>query len=313
MTTALQPTTVRRLGFIRLLYDQGVQQSRLPEPFNFPALLAFHDSVELFLVLVGDHIDAQLDRNTHFLDYWNKLKKADNSVSLTGQPRMRRLNDLRNSLKHAGQLPPVEELDNARTDVTAFFGDNVPRVFPGLSFDSIDMTDVIPQNEVRGHAKKATERATSGARALAMVSIARAYGLLMQGYTGRGFGRNLSKDPFIASSIDSVFRKVDRNAGRIGTQLGQVAEAVPDIQDAMRVMALGLDFNQYLRFQSLLPKAFYLEHEAHDEKVAQTSEEHGMVPDQDEFQFCHQFLVTAALRVAAAEAHRVKPSWQRGT
>ena len=312
MTTALDPQTAKRLAFIRLVYDQGVQQSRLPAPLNATALLSLHDAVELFLVLVGDHIGAQLDRRTNFLDYWDRLKRASNGVHLSHIAGMRRLNDHRNGLKHAGNMPLPDVIEQSRVDVRAFFDDNVPRVFTQVSFDSIDLSDVIPQDNVRAHAKKASGLEASGSRALAMLSIARAYGLLMQGHKDRGFGRALRKDPFVVTSVQSVFRKVDGGAGRIGAHLGQVAEVVPDIQDALRVMALGLDFNQYQRFEALLPRVFW-DDETQDERIARSNEERGMVPDQEEFEFCRQFLVTAALRVAEAETHRITPSWRRST
>ncbi len=34
MTTALDPQTAKRLAFVRLVYDQAMQQSRLPAPLD---------------------------------------------------------------------------------------------------------------------------------------------------------------------------------------------------------------------------------------------------------------------------------------
>jgi hypothetical protein len=311
MTTALDPQIAKRLAFLRMVYEQGMQQSRLPAPLNATALLSFHDSVELFLVLVGDHLRAQLDRKTNFLDYWDRLKKAPNGVQLSLHTGMRRLNDHRNGLKHAGNMPTPDVLDQARADVTAFFDDNVPRVFGGLSFDSIDMSDVIPQDEVRAEAKEASKHASDGSLALAMMSLSYAYTVLMQNRAVRDFGPPLRKESFFTRNLESAFRRFgDSRTERLGARLGNVSEAVVEMQDAMRIMALGLDVHQYRRFWDLLPGIRYYDKEK-DAEVAMRAAERGQVADREEFEFCRQFLVSAALRVAEVQAHQQRPSWQR--
>jgi hypothetical protein len=47
----LDALTMNRLAFVRMEYQQGVEQARRPEPLSFASLLLFHDCVELFLVL----------------------------------------------------------------------------------------------------------------------------------------------------------------------------------------------------------------------------------------------------------------------
>ena len=312
MTTALDPQTAKRLAFIRLVYDQGVQQSRLPAPLNATALLSLHDAVELFLVLVGDHIGAQLDRRTNFLDYWDRLKKASNGVHLSHIAGMRRLNDHRNGLKHAGNMPLPEVIEQSRVDVRAFFDDNVPRVFTPVSFDSIDLTDVIPQNDVRTTAKEAVQHAAHGDRALAMVKLSRAFWMLMrEGRVTQNFGRTVTRDYSFKSRLQDAFsvmggRRFNSAAGR----LADATDAVADIQEAMRVMSVGLDFPQYARFRQLLPNIWHND-EDKDAESARHDEERGRVADQEEFEFCRQFLVTVSLRVAEAASHQQQPSWRR--
>ncbi|MEU7338729.1 hypothetical protein [Streptomyces sp. NPDC007074] len=312
MTTALDPQTAKRLAFLRLVYEQGVQQSRLPEPLNATALLFLHDSVELFLVLAGDHLRAQLDRKTNFLDYWDRLKKAPNGVHLSGVAGMRRLNHHRNELKHVGNMPSPGILDQVRSDVATFFDDNVPRVFGGLSFDSIDLSDVIPQQEVRDLVKRATERAGAGKRSLAMISLTRAFHALFRGRGINGFGTTLKPDPWMSGNLESVLsQQNDRGRGRqVGRKLGILYESVTEMQSAMRVIALGLDLHEYRRFEQLLPRVWSMD-EATDEKIAQGDEKRGWVANHEEFEFCRQFIIQAALRDAEIEAHQQRPSWLR--
>jgi len=84
---------MRRLAFIRLLYQQGIEQSRLPEPLKATAVLTLHDASELFLSLAADKLGANPARNTQFMEYWRLLSPAQlpNGVNLSGRQGMERL------------------------------------------------------------------------------------------------------------------------------------------------------------------------------------------------------------------------------
>lgn len=50
---ALDKTIItKRLTYIKYLYQQGVEQSKLPEVIAGFALMQFHDCIEMFLLLV---------------------------------------------------------------------------------------------------------------------------------------------------------------------------------------------------------------------------------------------------------------------
>jgi hypothetical protein len=61
---ALDPLTMGRLALIRLLYLQGLEQSRLPQPVVCSSVLTFHDTVELFLGLTADRLRSVLRAST---------------------------------------------------------------------------------------------------------------------------------------------------------------------------------------------------------------------------------------------------------
>lgn len=159
--------TMNRLAFIRMLYQQGIDQARRPEPLSFASLQSFHDCVELFLVLAKDHLRAPLPRrDPNFLDYWQILRCTETfpaGVGLSGQPGMDRLNRYRNALKHAGAFPGCEAVEDALTTTASFFENNTPIVF-GVAFDAIDMTDVVPQDDVRSRLKAAAATETGKRR-----------------------------------------------------------------------------------------------------------------------------------------------------
>src|SRR5436309_12583636 len=70
----VDPTTLSRLAFIRYLYTVGLQQSGQPEPLNSSAILTLHDSVELFLQLASEFLNAHPKANQDFNGYWDILR-----------------------------------------------------------------------------------------------------------------------------------------------------------------------------------------------------------------------------------------------
>ena len=56
----IDPLIMQRLAFIRMLHQQGNEQAQLPNPIRVTCILTLHDAVELFSVLVGDHLGANL-------------------------------------------------------------------------------------------------------------------------------------------------------------------------------------------------------------------------------------------------------------
>jgi hypothetical protein len=77
----IDPDTMRRLGFIRLMYQHGVAQSELPEPLSAQAGLSFHDASKLVLGMAADTLDASLPLNIEFMAYWPQLwEQAYSSV-----------------------------------------------------------------------------------------------------------------------------------------------------------------------------------------------------------------------------------------
>jgi len=208
---------------------------------------------------------------------------------------------LRVALKHRGTLPGSAAVDQACSDTSSFLEVNTQLVF-GLAFADIDMAEVIPQTGARDKVKTASAAAATG-------DLTEAMGLLAEAYD----------DPFRVagpqpSPVAEAFGQTIREhpgAPRLGdmtfdNHLLQISEAVKKMQRGLRVMALGIDYWQFNRFQVLTPSLRYF-------VGSQTPQRHypsGYAPTIDEFDFCRQFIITVALRLAEAEAHTVQPSWR---
>jgi hypothetical protein len=101
-----------------------------------------------------------------------------------------------------------------------------------------------------------------------------------------------------ARGLEAIGRKVDDNIAKLN-------DVVAAIQRGMRVMAVGLDYARYNRFDQLTPKVYG----AGEHRQVQADWDYA--PSRDEYDYCVQFVITAALRLAELEADTVRPSWVR--
>lgn len=321
-TPALDVETVKHLALIRLLYLQGADQARQPQPLSLFSLLTFHDSVELFLVLAADHLGAQMpQRDPNFLDYWHLLRPTDTfpgGVNLTGRGRMDRLNRNRNALKHAGAFPSHEIVGDALRATESFFEDNTEKVF-GVAFDAIDMADIVPQDDVRALLKSAAKAEAARERTEAMADLAEAFAKLLRPlaeprYSAYSFGETVhdgfTSTPGLEAAMDAISGQIQygtmRNVGRVGHKadeiIAKLSDAVSALQRGMRVLATGIDYAQYNRFEQLTQHV----QRTRDGKATGNF---GYAPDSSEYAFCNQFVITSALRIAELAANSAQPSW----
>ncbi|MCD6344223.1 MAG: hypothetical protein J7M17_01270, partial [Anaerolineae bacterium] len=148
----LDTITVRRLAFIKYIYQLGLQQSGMLEPLHGVALLTFHDAAELFLQVASEYLNAGA-KQANFMDYWELLSKKL-PTELGHKEAMRRLNKARVALKHHGTLPSKLDVEAFRATITNFFTDNTPLVF-GFPFTAISLTDFVQPAEARDNLKEA--------------------------------------------------------------------------------------------------------------------------------------------------------------
>ena len=315
MTSAApDPLMMKRLAFIQMLFFQGIEQSRLHEPLNVTSVLTLHDASELFLGMAAEKLGARLSRRqVPFMEYWTLLdpSKLPGGVVLSGAKGMRRLNDLRNALKHSGTMPSATAVSQACEDVRRFLEDNTVSVF-SLRFSDIDMAEIIPQTQIRNKVRAATAAEISGDRVEAMALLAEAYAERYATSPRPDFNFEPIKNQLPEDAISAILwqparpqrRRPPGGAHQLAQQIGAVTRAVRDMQDALQVMSLGIDYRQYYRFRLITPDiAYYVD--GHSERQFPPD----YAPTSEEFEYCRQFIITVALRIADLEPHIIEPSW----
>jgi hypothetical protein len=303
---------MQRLAFIRMLHQQGNEQAQLPNPMRVTCILTLHDAVELFLVLVGDHLGANLSPRLDFMAYWTEIQSKAN-VQLTSKTAMDRLTRRRVDFKHHGNLPSTESLARACADVSAFFEENTPLVF-GIDYDAIDMADLIPQATTRALVKQATTEESTGNRTEAMALLSDAFeNLFYQHANTTSYPPSLFA---FGPDITYPLRKGDIRRALPNNQLGyasKLADQISDVTDiaratqtGLRVVSLGVDLHRYERFRQLVPNVFH--GMAGNREVRPPPD---YAPTAEDLRFCMDFLITIALRLAEIETYTTPPAWTR--
>jgi hypothetical protein len=274
---------MRRLAFIKYLYGIAVEQSHRPGDLKAASILTFHDSIELFLQLAAEHLNEGT-RGIQFEQYWERLEPRLSGHSLAEKESMRRLNKLRVNLKHDGTFPSPLSVEGFRGGVTNFFEANTPLVFDSLEFADISMLALVAYPKTRASLTEAQELMRNNQLREATDRIAIAFAQLIDEYEDT---KRLELRP-------SRFRPGPRIS--LINKMGQITDAIEDLQDAVRLLSLGFDYRRFARFDSLTPRA------------KRTSKgDHVLVnhpvgePTLDDCRYCFEFVIEGALGLQDSE------------
>jgi hypothetical protein len=281
----------------------------------------------MFLIVTAEHLGAIVKGRDPFIKRFFEGLHPDNfpgGVELQGQYGIKRLNDLRNGFKHTAGFPGPVAITDAKADTAHFFEENTPRVF-GLAFDDIDLAEVVQHDRTRAHLKTAAQLDSQGSRLEAMGTLAVAFEDLMDAQihdedaprrmSVYSFGRRLPAHLLPTKDVRAILREPDhasrrdvppRGADRLADEYTQIRDVTRALQEGMRLMVLGVDFHQYQRFTQLTPSVGYYG----NSPGPRFSVEAGYAPNQEEFDFCRQFVTTVALRLTEINARAVPPSWK---
>ena len=153
---ALDKTIItKRLTYIKYLYQQGVEQSKLPEVIAGFALMQFHDCIEMFLLLVAENLGKQDYTKWPFMQYWTEIG------TLTMRDAMNTMKQRRVSLKHHGSFPSHDDVVECSINVGTFLHENVQNQF-GIDFDTISLVDLVSYESVRSPLSIAVQNMADG-------------------------------------------------------------------------------------------------------------------------------------------------------
>jgi hypothetical protein len=275
---------MRRLAFIKNLYRIAIEQTEKPDPIKATSILTFHDSVELFLHLASEKANTS-SSEFDFMDYWEPLKTKYPPDGLSQKESMRRLNKVRVGLKHSGILPSRDEIEGLRASVTNFFEDNTPIVF-GIPFGEISMVNLVSSEEARKLLQCAETKIVGGNIEEVFPDLALAFYHIVDEHE-QSQRNKFGESPY---SFETHFHKL-RNIPIVGGSLDEIVRAIDQLCDALRIVALGLDYKRYTKFSRLTPTVIRI---AGGQPRLQ-EHERGIPRSYDDCKFCLDFVIESSL------------------
>jgi hypothetical protein len=255
----------------------------------------FHDSIELFLQLGSEQLNVS-KQGLGFMDYWSLLEpKLGRELAEKGS--LLRLNKARVDFKHYGILPSRLEIESFRASATSFFEANTPLIF-GVEFRSVSMLELVQCKEARHSLAEADKFIIEGKYEDALDKIAVAFLQLIEDYENRKrteFGQSpffLGESLAFLGSSFHQFRDLEEMANRI-------SNTIEDIQDALKLLSLGIDYRRYAKFRLLTPRVVNTQGSflANGEPYNVLRFHRETAPSLQDCRFCYDFVVESALHL----------------
>jgi hypothetical protein len=294
---------MKRLSFIKYLYKTAIEQSLNPEPLCSVAILLFHDSIELFLQLASEFLNAGKSK-PNFLDYWDLLKQA--GIEITQKEAMRRLNGARVALKHAGTQPSKFDIEAFRASVTNFFEENTSIVFK-VAFADISLLDLVQCEDTRSNLRDADKLLGENKLEESLDKIGIAFDLLIQDYEKRktrlfghspfffSRGRHSSKKDILSglnlrgAGVESTLsRSIDK---ALNDLISGFKEEIEILQSAIKIISLGIDYRRYAKFKIYVPNVSWSVGGV--PYIYRYKRE--IIPSLQDIRFCIEFVIESAI------------------
>lgn len=240
---------IRRLALIKYLYKIGEQQSKQAETIAGFSILAFHDCIEMFLLLVAEHNDVKSD-NISFMGFWDKFP------NLTLKESMRAVKDRRVSAKHKGQFPSKSDIDISRISVTDFLEQNSKIQF-GIEFKDVSLLDLIKNEQVKDYLKKAQEYIQTNKFNESIIYSGIAFEELIHFYESNKRLMNYSEIFDLGEKVGHKYEALVGRDDKCGYRwFKEITDTTNKLRDLLKITGYGIDYRQYSVFKYLIPNYY---------------------------------------------------------
>jgi len=288
------PEILRRLSYIKYLFQIALDQSSKPEPLGSFSILTFHDSVEMFLQLSAEYLGAKKSENIQFIKYWDVINaKLPVKQELSHQREMDKFNRARINLKHYGNLIPKDDIQGHKIVVTNFFQINTHTIF-GLEFESISLLHAISSKKVKDILSEAIEFVSSNKKRDALVKIAYAYEILFREYNANHEPSShfrMRPDDILHMSIgDKIDYSVSRKLYNLANAVIQSEVKIHEINLNINLLRLGIDTEKHTKFKKLTPHINIFTDWKYEPYFTRRAD-----LEDHEIQFCFDYVIECAL------------------
>lgn len=244
---------LKRLAFIKYLYKIGIEQSYKPEPLCSSSILLFHDSVELFLSLSCENFNIGTD-NIKFMEYWEKLSKKLPEGFPTQKESMRRFNKSRVALKHNGTMPSKIDIEAFRATITNFFEENTREIHK-IDFSKISLIDIVQSKEAKQSLQKSISLIDSKNYKKSVECSAMAFTQMVYEYENHKDSYSYYSPFFFGKHLWLHEGEIPEfsESGSFKRFIVDLKDTVEELQNALKIISLGIDYKRYIKFHSLIP------------------------------------------------------------
>lgn len=289
-----QDTILKRLSYIKYLYNLGVEQSKQAEVISFSSILCFHDSIDFFVQLSAEYYGIKSTEKLFLMDYFNKIS------SLTMEASVGKINKRRNNLKHNGQIPAKSEIEESKITTTLFFEENTLLIFK-LDFNEVSLTNLIIYKEVRNHLYEAELNISKNKKLEAIKEIAVAFFELMNIEEDFRNRNGLSNPEGIVSGeqmlriLDEAIFDGNKSKLRKDINFQKIIELYDKNFDKLgnylKVLSMGIDYRKYKKFTLVTP--FVYKNSDNELNIGSVNIE---IATNENIQFMQEFVLDCAIK-----------------
>ena len=255
---------IERLTFVKYLHYQAGEQKNLERPLSSSAILTIHDCVECFLQLCFEvKTGKSKTSSNNILDtYSEELNKvfSEEEEQQINKSYIKRINDLRNQLKHATIFTDTKQIPNLYTETELFLTDFTSQVF-NIEFDKLSLVQLINEGDIKTYLLESENYISQNELQKAMWSIGKAFYELEKSLNrveGK-YGENILSDhhdvdymikygaQLGGSEPDSVLRE---NLKEIAEDINRLQT---EIYDLKTILSLSVDLKEYTHFKQHIP------------------------------------------------------------
>lgn len=272
---------INRIVCAKYLFHRGISILDQRGPFSSGrAVLHFHDSAEMVLRVIAEHLHCSIKESTYFNQIIDTIDKQTDK-NLTHRSALNQLNKARVNFKHFGLEPKIEDVLKFRNDLESFFPTSI-KTFLDIDFESISLTNLICHRRTENFLYRAEQLIYDGDYKNSISSIAIAFAIFQSHLITGDY--DYKRDPF---------RRLNIEGSELGNWVDKIEEILADHQAKLNLIADGISLSDYRLFQRYTPNVNLSD--AGTFEVVYMAFGQPVEPTQEIALFCHRFAIEAIL------------------
>ena len=293
-------TKMRRLSLAKYLIELGSVSSKNNLPFAVTSILNFHDAIEIILDLI---IEDSGQRSKHqFMELVNQVNEIltnnkKDTISQTGS--LDKLNKKRVSLKHNGSFPSEIDIQEAQIVTLGFFEEICEKYFE-INPSDINLIYLLNDSNTKEYLLKVDINDDINN---IVTNLSLAFEYLIKDF------EDTKKAPLMKSPY-KIFKHPQPSVNKLKIEDKNLKKYVKTtnenlklLEEHVKILSLGFDFNKYAQFRLYVPKAILV---SSGEFIVATLGNENL--DELQITFCINFIIECALKLYSVD-FEVPENW----